>query len=87
MTEKMNKKDLQRVTEVLFKETRGTRCDFVTLSEDTGIPASTLRRYRNYPELIPLERLFVIAKAMGLTPAEAGYLVTGIRTGVSGKAR
>ena len=67
----------KRIEEVLFRESRGTRCDIPTLSRMTGIPVTTLKRYKRQPEMIPYGRLIVIAKAMRLTPQESGYLITG----------
>lgn len=75
----MKKLDRERIQSVLFGMSRETRCNFVNLSEDTGIPESTLRRYAKEPEKLTIERLLVIVKAMGLSPQEAGYLITGKR--------
>lgn len=43
----------------------------------TGIPVTTLKRYKRQPDMIPYGRLVVIAKAMRLTPQECGYMVIG----------
>lgn len=56
---------------LLFGETEMTRCDFASLSRATGIPVSTLRRYKDHPELIPFGRVRVIAKAQALNEEEA----------------
>lgn len=73
----MTKKQAQRVAEVLFRNCRGTRCDFTTLSRRTGIPQSTLYRYRDNPDMMPFGRVLVIAEAMQLTAEESAYLITG----------
>jgi DNA-binding Xre family transcriptional regulator len=73
----MRAKEKQRVQEVLFRERPGTKCDIPELSKRTGIPKTTLHRYKNEPDLIPLGRLFVICKGMGLTPEEIGHMITG----------
>lgn len=76
----MTKRQAQRVQEVLFRESRGTRCDFAQLSKVTGIPASTLHRYKTNPESMPLGRVLVVADAMQLTAQESAYLITGKRS-------
>lgn len=62
---------------LLFGETLTTRCDFPALSKATGIPVSTLRRYKAKPETIPLERVCVIARASGLNKEGALVLLSG----------
>ena len=73
----MSAEQERRVGEILFREQRGTKCDFPTLSRITGIPVTTLKRYKRQPDMIPYGRLVVIAKAMRLTPQECGYMVIG----------
>lgn len=73
----MQEKEKQRIRAVLFRESRGSRCDFGMLSRRTGIPEATLRRYKREPEAIPLNRLLLIAKAMDIDKAEAGTLLIG----------
>lgn len=73
----MKTKEKQRVQEVLFRESPGTKCDIPDLSKRTGIPEATLRRYRREPDLIPLGRFFAMCKGMGLTPEEIGHMITG----------
>ena len=77
----MKKSEKQRVQEVLFGESRGTKCDIPYLTRRTGIPEETLRRYRREPDTIPIPfcRLVAIADGMGISVADAGYLVTGRR--------
>jgi hypothetical protein len=43
----------------------------------TGIPVTTLRRYEEIPETIPLGRLITMAEAMEITPEECGELILG----------
>jgi hypothetical protein len=69
----------ERVLTTMLKESRGSKCDIPRLSKETGIPEPTLRRYKREPEIIPLGRLTVIAKVMGSTPEEIGYVITGVR--------
>ena len=68
----------ERVLKTMLKESRGSKCDIPRLSKETGIPEATLRRYKREPEMIPLGRLLVIAKAMDSTPEEMGYVITGV---------
>ena len=76
----MTRKQAQRVSEVLFRNCRGTKCDYANLSKRTGIPQSTLYRYRDNPDAMPFGRVLVIADAMQLTAQECAYLLTGKRT-------
>lgn len=62
---------------LLFGETDTTKCDFPALSKATGIPISTLRRYRDYPETIPFGRVCVIAQARRLSKEGALVLISG----------
>lgn len=73
----MRKAEREQMIKVLFRESRGTRCDFVSLARHTGIPADTLRRYKRMPETIPLERLVLIAREMGVTAEELGGVLAG----------
>lgn len=73
----MRKKDREMAVQVLFKESRGTRCDFSTLARLTGIPVDTLRRYKRMPEKIPLDRLLLIVRETGATAEEVGRMITG----------
>ena len=73
----MGKKERERTQRILFGVSRGTRCNFRNLEEDTGISECTLRRYAREPEKMSLGRFFLIVKAMGLTPEQVGYMVTG----------
>ena len=75
----MKKSEKERVQEILFGESRGTKCDIPYLTRRTGIPEETLRRYRREPDTIPFCRLVAIADGMGISVADAGYLVTGRR--------
>jgi hypothetical protein len=43
----------------------------------TGIPKTTLRRYKDEPDIIPLNRLLLIADAMEIRPHEASILLLG----------
>lgn len=75
----MKAKEKQRVQEVLFRQSSGlnTKCDIRELAKRTGIPEASLRRYRREPDMIPLCRLLAIVDGMGISPVEAGYLITG----------
>ena len=73
----MRKTEREQIVRVLFRECRGTRCDFASLARHTGIPADTLRRYKRMPETIPLERLVLIAREMGVTAEELGGVLAG----------
>ena len=73
----MKKQEEQRIRAVLFRESGGTRCDFPYLAKRTGIPVESLRRYKRQPDTIPLNRLLVIANAMGINVDDAGYMITG----------
>lgn len=73
----MKRKDREQLVKVLFREHRGTRCDFVAMARHTGIPVDTLRRYKRMPETIPLERLVLIAREMGVTAEELGGVLAG----------
>lgn len=75
----MTRQEEQRIREVLFKEQRTVKCNFFNLSEDTGIPERTLRRWKRCPDSMPFSKALIIAKANGLTPEEAGFLMTGAR--------
>lgn len=73
----MKRKDREQLVKVLFREHRGTRCDFVAMARHTGIPVDTLRRYKRMPETIPLERLILIAREMGVAAEDIGGVITG----------
>jgi hypothetical protein len=75
----MKKSERERVQEILFMQSRGTKCDIQYLARRTGIPEETLRRYRREPDTIPFCRLVAIADGMGISVADVGYLVTGRR--------
>jgi hypothetical protein len=75
----MKKQEKERIQRYLFRLSRGSKCDFAQLSKMTGIPKTTLHRYKDEPDIIPLNRLLLIADAMEISVADAGYLVTGRR--------
>jgi hypothetical protein len=62
---------------LLFGETDTTKCDFPALSKRTGIPESTLRRYKENPETIPFGRVVKIAQAMRINKEGALVLISG----------
>lgn len=53
--------------------------NLAALSKKTHIPESTLRLYRRNPGTIPLDRLRIIVKAVGLSSEDIQKLVCGGR--------
>ena len=51
--------------------------DLTHLGKQTGIPLSTLYRYRKFPMTIPLDALLVICEAQGMQPETFGRLLEG----------
>jgi 3D (Asp-Asp-Asp) domain-containing protein len=47
------------------------------MARHTGIPVDTLRRYKRMPETIPLERLILIAREMGVAAEDIGGAIVG----------
>lgn len=79
----MTKQEVKRVQEVLFRQYIGTKTDFAAIHRRTGIPVTTLRRYKAEPDIIPLGRLLEIATAINVEPADFQYMLTGKRPAVS----
>lgn len=73
----MKKQEKERIQRYLFRISRGSKCDFAQLSKMTGIPKATLHRYKDEPDIIPLNRLLLIADAMEIRPQEASILLLG----------
>lgn len=67
----------KRARKILFRERHGLRYSLSAISKLTGIPVTTLRRYEEIPETIPLGRLITMAEAMEITPEECGELILG----------
>lgn len=74
----MTKKQRERVDEVLFPQSHGIKCDFAEISKLTGIPKSTLYKYKERPDKMPYCRVLQIVTAMGLDSKACGYLLTGL---------
>ena len=72
----------ERAMVAIFRECRGSKCDLGYLSRRTGIPETTLRRYKREPDMIPLNRLVLIADAMDMDGDEAWYLLKGETRGI-----
>lgn len=68
---------VQRSRKIIFREHHGLTYALTDIGRLTGIPPSTLKRYRENPEIIPLGRLVVIAAAMEVSPEECGELILG----------
>lgn len=66
-----------KVKRILFRERPGLKYSLTSIGKLTGIPVTTLRRYREFPETIPLDRLITMAEAMEITPEECGELILG----------
>ena len=67
----------KRTRKILFRERPGLRYSLTSIAKLTGIPVTTLRRYEEIPETIPLGRLITMAEAMEITPEECGELILG----------
>lgn len=63
-----------RASELLFG-TKLQPVSIVVLSKQTKIPESTLRLYKRNPGTIPLDRLRIIVKALGLSDEEVSKLI------------
>jgi hypothetical protein len=64
----------KKATELLFG-TKLKPVSVVALAKQTHIPESTLRMYKRNPGIIPLDRLRIIVKALGLSEEEVVKLV------------
>lgn len=67
----------KKVKRILFRERPGLKYGLTSIARLTGIPVTTLRRYEEIPETIPLGRLITMAEAMEITPEECGELILG----------
>jgi len=67
----------EKVRKILFRERPGLKYSLTSIAKLTGIPVTTLRRYEEIPETIPLGRLITMAEAMEITPEECGELILG----------
>jgi hypothetical protein len=65
-----------RESELLFG-TKLQPVSIVVLSKQTKIPESTLRLYKRNPGTIPLDRLRIIVKALGLSEDDVNKLIRG----------
>lgn len=54
-----------------------TACNLSELARATGLPVSTLSRYKRQPEKMPLSALRMIARARGLQPEEIERIIKG----------
>lgn len=67
---------MNKVSELLFG-TKLQPVSIATLSKVTKIPESTLRLYKRNPGTIPLDRLRIIVKALGLSEEDIKQLIRG----------
>jgi hypothetical protein len=65
---------VNKASELLFG-TKLQPVSIVVLSKQTKIPESTLRLYKRNPGIIPLDRLRIIVKALGLSEEEVVKLI------------
>ncbi len=64
----------KKATELLFG-TKLKPVSVVALAKQTHIPESTLRMYKRNPGIIPLDRLRIIVKALGLSDEDVSKLI------------
>ena len=69
-------KSSARISAAVFG-TAASACNMTELSRLTGIPRTTLHRYKRQPECMPLSALRAIVKARGLAAPDIERIVKG----------